>query len=121
MNGEESAWLAPDSPEPRAAADLLSAVVRRRGWAARLQGAGVHNRWIEIAGKQLAAHAQPVRLHGGVLVVRAESAAWATEIRYLSAQLIDRVNAVLGVDQVRRVTVVIGPLQGAEPSEQSGR
>ncbi|MDP8971117.1 MAG: DUF721 domain-containing protein [Actinomycetota bacterium] len=121
MNGDESAWLPADSPEPRSAADLLSAVVRRRGWAARLQGAGVHDRWIEIAGEQLAAHAQPVRLHGGVLLVRAESAAWATEIRYLSMQLVDRVNAVLGPDQVRRVTVVTGPVRDVESPKPPGR
>jgi len=108
----------PDLPprrgsEPVPLTEVLGgAVSRRRGWAPRLRGARVHALWTDIAGDQLARHTEPVRLHGGVLVVRADSPAWATEVRYLSAELAARANAVLGPEQVTRVTVVSGPLKG---------
>lgn len=96
--------------DPVPLAELLTgAAASRRGWAVRLEGARVHDRWAEIAGEQLAQHARPVRLHGGVLVVRADSSTWATQVRYLSAQLAERANAVLGAGQVTQVTVVSGP------------
>lgn len=102
--------------DPPSFADLLRGrTAERPGWSVRLEGARVHEFWREIAGEQLAAHAEPVRLHGGVLVVRAESTVWATQVRYLSAQLAERANAVLGEGQVTQVTVVSGR------GESSGR
>jgi predicted nucleic acid-binding Zn ribbon protein len=104
----------PDDPRrhapPAPLADLLGDWTARRGWARRLEGARVHDRWEEIAGAQVAAHSEPVRLHGGVLVVRVDSPSWATQVRYLSAELAERANAVLGAGSVERVVVVTGTL-----------
>lgn len=103
--------------DPVPVTELLSdTTAARRGWAVHLEGARVHGTWPEIAGEQLAAHTEPVRLHGGVLVVRADSATWATQVRFLAAQLAQRANAVLGDGQVTQVTVVSGPLRGAGDS-----
>lgn len=101
--------------DPAAIGDLLDAAVRRRrAWEPRLRGARVHALWPQIAGTQLAAHTEPVRLRGGVLVVRADSSVWATQVRYLAAELAERANAVLGAGQVTKVTVTSGPLKGGE-------
>ena len=97
--------------EPSSMAEALDAVRARPGWAARLEGARIHERWVEIAGDQLARHAEPVRLAGGVLVVRASSSAWAEQVRYLSSALSRRANEVLGPGSVHQVTVVTGALQ----------
>ena len=102
-------WESPDAmpvrPPPPALGDLVAALTSTRGWSKRLRGARIHNRWIDIAGEELARHVTPVRLAGGVLVVQAESPAWATQVQYLAAQLRDRANEVLGADEVRVVTV----------------
>lgn len=104
--------LRPRGGEPAPLTELLDrAAQARRGWRTRLEGARVHGLWTEVAGEQLAEHTEPVRLHGGVLVLRAESAAWATQVRYLGAQLAERANTVLGAGQVTQVTVVTGPLK----------
>jgi predicted nucleic acid-binding Zn ribbon protein len=100
---------------------VLGALTARRGWQHRLEGARVHDVWAEIAGPQLAAHTRPVRLHGGVLVVRAESPAWATQVRYLSGDLLARANEVLGAGRVARVVLVTGPLQSDDDDRRSGR
>ncbi len=89
--------------------DLLGELTSARGWAPRLRDARVHGRWSQIVGPELAAHVQPVRLHGGVLVVRAESSPWATQVRYLSAHVAERANEILGPGSVRRVNVVVAP------------
>ena len=101
----------PPREEPSSIADALDAVRARPGWALRLEGARIHERWVEIAGDQLARHAEPVRLAGGVLAVRASSPAWAEQVRYLASGLARRANEVLGAGTVRQVTVVTGPLQ----------
>jgi len=101
----ESPDAVPERPAPPALGDLVNSLATSRGWAKRLEGARVHELWSEIAGEELARHVEPVRLAGGVLVVRAESPAWATQISYLAAQLLQRANEVLGEGQVRTVTV----------------
>lgn len=100
----------PDDPrrqgQPPPLGDALQAFLRGKGWGRRLEEARVHEVWEQIAGEGLAGHVQPVRLHGGVLVLQADSPAWATEVRFLTAELIRRSNDVLGEGQVRSVTVV---------------
>lgn len=107
----DTGWKAGGDPAPLGSA--VSSRVEQRGWNERLEGARIHQHWTEIAGEQLAAHAEPVRLRAGVLVLRAESAVWATQVHYLSGELAARANAVLGPDQVRKVSVTTGPLHGA--------
>lgn len=114
-------FLPDEGSEPAPVAELLRRVAERRGWDRRLEGARVHDSWGEIAGEELARHAQPVRLVGGVLVVRAESAAWATQVRYLAATLAARANEVLGPDQVTKVTVTAGPLDRGPPETPTAR
>ena len=102
-------WDSPDArpnkPPPPPVSDLVNRLSSRRGWQARLRGARIHSAWAEIAGEDLARHVEPVRLAGGVLVVRAESPAWATQVRYLAGQLLERANDVLGEGEVTSVTV----------------
>jgi predicted nucleic acid-binding Zn ribbon protein len=99
-------------PPPRLGQTLADLVGRRR-WQRRLADARIHERWPDIAGEQVARHVTPVRLAGGVLVVRASSPAWATQLRFLSSDLVRRANEVLGEGSVTRVTVV-----GADPSRR---
>lgn len=107
--------------EPRLLSELLRATARdRHGWGRRLDGARVHGAWEDIAGPQLARSTEPVRLVGGVLVVRATSAAWATQLRYLAGELLQRANTVLGPGTVERVRVVTGPLQGTGYEPEKG-
>ena len=105
---EESPDAPLDKPPPPPVADLVEALSSRRGWAARLRGARVFEAWPQIAGEELARHVSPVRLAGGVLVVRAESPAWATQVQYLAGQLLVRANDVLGQGEVTTVTVQSG-------------
>lgn len=103
---------------PNTLSDLLSQWVDRRGWHDRLHDSQIHQRWLEIAGDEIAAHAEPVRLHGGVLVVRVSSGAWATQLRYLTPRLLERAQQVLGADRVHRVQIVSG--QGTQRSPEEG-
>jgi predicted nucleic acid-binding Zn ribbon protein len=98
---------------PRELGGDIARLLRRPGWAERLGAARVAAAWDDIVGEQLAAHCEPVRLAGRVLVVRASTPAWATQLRYLTAQLIERADAVLGAGSVREVNVTVGRLEGA--------
>lgn len=106
----EERWKEPQGPDPRPLGDALTTFLGRRGWMQRMEGARVHASWQEIVGEDLARHSEPVRLHGGVLVIRVDSTVWATQVRALVGPLLRRTNAVLGPGQARTVIVITGAL-----------
>ncbi|HEX2026426.1 MAG TPA: DUF721 domain-containing protein [Nitriliruptorales bacterium] len=117
----EDGVVAGGSP-PRRIGELVRALAGRRRWEERLEGAVVFRRWHELVGPELAMRCEPVRLAGGVLTIRAESSAWATEVRYLAGALTDRAAEVLRPGLVQRVRVVVGPLQATPaPTERGER
>ncbi len=61
--------------------------------------------WADLVGDQVAAHATPVSLRGGVLVVVVDQPAWATQLRFLSADVRRRLAEVAGDDAVREVQI----------------
>lgn len=103
---------------PEAVGELVRAAVGRRGWAARLEGASIFGRWAEVVGPELAGRCEPVKLAGGLLVVRAESQTWATQVTYLAPAITERAREVLGEGLVRDVRVVVGPLRGVAGAGQ---
>ena len=62
---------------------------------------GVFGRWEESVGAAVAAHVQPVKLDGSVLVVEVDDPAWATQIRFLEATLRERLREVAGASVER--------------------
>ena len=69
----------------------------------------VWERWRDIVGQDIAAHAEPSSLRGGLLRVRTDSPAWATEIGYLTDEIRNRANETVGRELVREVRVWTGP------------
>ncbi len=120
--GDEVAWVLDEggalrpARAPRPVGDLLRGIVERRGWNERLRGAAVFSQWEELVGAELARRCRPVRLVGGLLVVRAESTTWAAEVAYLVGEVIARATDVIGPGLVRDVRVVVGPLTEASRS-----
>lgn len=96
-------------PPPTDLDSAVAQLLRREGWGHRLAAAGVHRAWPEVVGEALAAHCRPVAIRGDVLVVEASSSAWATELRYMSRDLVRGVERVLDV----RVTSVEVRVAGA--------
>ncbi|HEX9992122.1 MAG TPA: DUF721 domain-containing protein [Acidimicrobiales bacterium] len=69
----------------------------------------VFGRWEELVGEQVAAHASPVSIHDGRLLVAVDEPGWATQLRYLQADLLRRVADVAGEGVVTRIEVRVRP------------
>ncbi len=103
---------APRRPRPTAAggeplplADSLAELTRRLGTPPPPALAAVFGRWEDVVGPDVAAHARPLSLAGGVLVVAVDDPAWATQLRFLDADLRRRCEEVAGPGVVARVVV----------------
>jgi predicted nucleic acid-binding Zn ribbon protein len=63
-------------------------------------------RWTDIVGSGMAAHVRPVRIEGDTLVVQADHPAWATQVRHLATDILDRVRDACGESEApRRIEV----------------
>jgi hypothetical protein len=65
--------------------------------------------WPKIVGDGVAARSEPVSLREGILSIRADGAAWATELTLLSRSIAEKVDSYLGGGAVREVRVSAGP------------
>jgi predicted nucleic acid-binding Zn ribbon protein len=95
-----------DDPQPLSTA--LDGLLRDQGWRLAAAVGSVFGRWDQLVGPDVAAHTRPERFSDGELLVIADSAAWATQVRLLAATLVRRLNSELGHGTVTRV-VVRGP------------
>lgn len=98
-----------DRRDPAPIKALLGDVGKRLGVESALQTGTLWRRWREIVGAEIAAHAEPTSLKEGILRVRADSAAWATEIGYLGPEIARKANAMAGSILVKEVRVWNGP------------
>ncbi len=108
---------APDERDPQPIATTVDDLVTDRGWTQPLAIGGVEGRWAQIVGTDVAAHCAPEEFDAGRLVVRADSTAWATQVRLLSMTLLARLNDELGAGTVTHLHV-LGP---KGPSWKKGR
>jgi len=65
--------------------------------------------WAEVVGPDVAARSTPVALSAGVLSIKADGAAWASELTLLARSIVEKVDSYLGGGVVREVRVSAGP------------
>ena len=100
--------------DPHKIGKLLGELGTTFGIASPAQVGKLWAEWPGIVGPGIAAHASPTSLRDGVLRVRADSSAWATELGYLGGEIKSRVNRALGAELVREVKVWVGPKKTSE-------
>jgi len=106
-SSDEADWSGP-GPGPRdpvPAGSALDGLVALGGWSEQLSVHAVTGRWDEIAGPAVADHSHVESFTDGVLTVRCDSTAWATQLRLLVPTLLDRLRAEVGAGVVRTVEV----------------
>ncbi len=95
----------PDDRDPQTLSVTMKRLVAEHGWEDDVAVGGVMGRWPEIVGADLAAHCEPEGWSEGVLTVRTDSTAWATQVRMLAPQVLRRLGEELGHGTVTRIEV----------------
>ena len=73
--------------DPRGIEDVLDSLATRLGWNSPLARADLLGSWAELAGEETAMHSEPLGVEDGVLIVRCDSTAWATQLRLMRGQI----------------------------------
>ncbi len=95
----------PDERDPQTLDVTIGRLVVERGWRTDVAVHGVFSRWDQVVGTEVAEHVVPERYIDTELTVRADSTAWATQMRLLASQVLARLNAELGHGTVTRIHV----------------
>jgi predicted nucleic acid-binding Zn ribbon protein len=112
--------LRPDAGErqPRRVGESLDRITRTLGTPRAQVLATVFSSWEELVGPDIAAHTQPRSLRDGVLVIAADQPAWVTQLRFLAADLLARIQAATDGADVREIRLTVAT---PEPSRRGRR
>jgi predicted nucleic acid-binding Zn ribbon protein len=97
-----------DDRDPKLLADAVERLVETKGWTTEINVHTLLARWALLVGAANAAHSQPEGYADTVLTIRADSTAWATQLRYLAPKLVAMLNEQLGDGTITRIKV-LGP------------
>jgi predicted nucleic acid-binding Zn ribbon protein len=115
--GPQMSGARADDRDPKLLADAVERLVETKGWTTEINVHTLLARWALLVGTANAAHTQPEGYEETVLTVRADSTAWATQLRYLAPKLVAMLNEQLGDGTITRIKV-LGP---DAPSWKKGR
>lgn len=106
-NGRRRRWSGSgaDDRDPQPLGRLAARLAADRGWTEQLSGGQVFAKWGQLVGEDVAEHAKPITLRDGELLVEADSTAWATQLRLLQRQLLQRIAAGVGKNVVKKLKV----------------
>lgn len=92
------------SRDPVPISSALDGVVRALRGPSRETVGGLFGRWDEAVGEQVAQHVTPLKLDQSVLVVEVDDPAWATQVKFLTPMITERLRSIAGVE-VERIEV----------------
>ncbi|WP_353826924.1 DUF721 domain-containing protein [Agromyces sp. SYSU T0242] len=90
--------------DPKSLGSAIDALTAQLGWTGPLSQQELLSAWPDIAGDEIARHSEPIAIEGGVLQVRCESTAWATQLRLMRDDLLRAIldrHPSAGVDTIR--------------------
>lgn len=104
----------PDERDPAKLAGLIDNLILHKGWDLQLATGKVKAQWNEIVGADLAAHVEIAEFkmdasgQAGILVLQADSTAWATQTKLLLPTLEKRLEEEIGVGRLSEIKI-LGP------------
>jgi predicted nucleic acid-binding Zn ribbon protein len=94
--------------EPGKLNEVLDELISTRDWKKGIAEGTLFSNWREIVGDDVATHCEPITLLEGRLTIRAQSTAWATQLRLINDQILKTIQTHSEGVLVEEI-VVIGP------------
>jgi predicted nucleic acid-binding Zn ribbon protein len=94
--------------EPGKLSEVLDELITTRDWKKGIAEGTLFSNWRKIVGDEVANHCEPITLLEGRLTIRAETTAWATQLRLMQDQILKTLQSHSEGVLVEEL-VVIGP------------
>lgn len=73
--------------DPHGLGDVIDSLASKMGWTSPLARSELLASWAALVGTETAEHSTPIGIEEGVLTVRCDSTAWATQLRLMRSQV----------------------------------
>jgi predicted nucleic acid-binding Zn ribbon protein len=93
------------SPEPVSIADALARVQAELGLPESDALRALTDAWENVVGTEVAAHARLEAVRDETISIAVDGTLWATQLRYLETDIVERANALVGTRAVRGIRV----------------
>lgn len=94
--------------DPNTLCGVLQILASNKKWNKQLAIAKMRVSWNEVVGESIAQHCEISQILNNVLIIRAQSAVWATQLSFLLPQLKKKINQNLKNIEIKEISV-IGP------------
>ncbi len=101
MSDDGHSWE--ERRDPAAIAGILNGLLKGIGAPEASSVGGVFAAWGDIVGPDIAAHAQPTGIEGGVLRVTVDDPAWVTHLRWMQSEVVEALVEAVGEGVVERI------------------
>lgn len=78
--------------DPQSIQNVVNHLVTNRRWDKNIAEVALYDHWIEIVGANVAQRTEVLTINDGVIVVRAQTQTWTTELRRLKSQILHTIN-----------------------------
>jgi predicted nucleic acid-binding Zn ribbon protein len=94
--------------DPITASRTIDSLMEDFRWQSQLEEAELFVRWPEIVGELNAKNTQPENLANGKLTIRCKSTAWATELRLMQTQILEKISSSFPELEIKSISF-LGP------------
>ena len=94
------------SRDPQLISEALEEFVDNVGWQQPKALANLHRKFHEVVGDETAAHLVIERFEDGELILRADSTSWATQLKYLTPVLLEKLQLAAPELMIKSVKVL---------------
>ncbi len=94
--------------DPISASNSIDSLMQDFRWQSQMEEAELFVRWAEIVGDLNAKNTQPENLANGKLTIRCKSTAWATELRLMQNQILDKIGSSFPELEIKSISF-LGP------------
>jgi predicted nucleic acid-binding Zn ribbon protein len=111
---EQRSGAGPDERDPAKLAGLIDNIIINKGWDLQLATGKLRAKWAKVVGEDVADHVVIEQFQmnasgqSGVLVLRADSTAWATQIKLLLPTLEKKLEEEIGHGRITEIKI-LGP------------
>ncbi len=95
----------------------LEKILKARGFQGRLHEYRIYGKWEKTVGRVIARHARPLSVRGKKLTVVVDSPAWMQQLSLLKPEIVEKLNAGLGGDAIKDLSLKIGEVTADHEDE----
>ncbi len=88
---------------------ILDSFLKKYKLEQKVKGYQTVYNWVEVVGKKIAGHSQPIKIQGQTLFLKVESNVWANELNIRKGEILNKINSKAREEIINDIRFKIQP------------